>query len=90
MKSRAAAEPAWRPRREAHDDGLWSSVSPNTAGAADGWLMPDADEEYELGGNSSNVEAFEVMRQQARAEWAQSQNFKVCCVALLPWTAFFL
>lgn len=39
--------------------------------------MPDADEVYELGGNSNNVDAFEAMRQQARAEWALAEDVKV-------------
>lgn len=77
MKGRTVAESAWRPRRDTQDDGAWSKPSPSAAGAADGWLMPDADEEYELGGHNNNVDAFEVMRQQARAEWAQSHGVKV-------------
>ena len=40
--------------------------------------MPDADDLYELGGAGNNVEAFEAMRQQARAEWAQAGDVKVC------------
>eukprot|EP00892_Ulva_mutabilis_P007232 jgi/Ulvmu1/4881/UM020_0167.1 len=72
-KGRTAAEAAWRPRRTAQDDGVRNATPPS---AADGWLMPDASEEYELGGHDNNVEAFEVMRQQARAEWAQAQGIK--------------
>lgn len=68
----------WRSRRETNDDGLWNAPSPSAAGATDGWLMPDADDLYELGGDGNNVEAFEAMRQQARAEWAQARDVKVC------------
>lgn len=75
---RTGADAGWRPRKETNDNEIWNAPSPSVAGATDGWLMPDADEVYELGGNSNNVDAFEAMRQQARAEWAQSEDVKVC------------